>query len=240
MITSARGSVRSIKFRQPPQKEKLRVEGLARKLELETKYVPSTSFAADGVHGFGILGVFSESKKRSEREMSLDFFRTALEGETLVDLGAGPQSSVYAMAEFAATCGASEYVAVDRYAAYSDALRDSLGRHIREVFPNSGMGVSMVEEDMLRYLMYLPDGSANIALNGIDGCVLPRGTNDSYIAELINQIARVVPHFGMAFGTNSPFLGILGRLGFLKITEIPGHGEVAEKPCFKEAVLVKP
>ncbi len=227
-------------FRQPPKEEKLRVEGLAKKLMDGTKYVPSTCFAADAFQGFGILGVFRGGKKEEDREMALSFFRTALEGETLIDLGAGGSSSVFAMVEFAAICRVKEYVAVDRHAKYSDALRGSLRDFISMAYPKSDMGISMFDDDMLRHLAYRADNSANILLNGIDGCVIPRDDNTDYITELINQIARVVPNFGIAFGTNSPFLGVLTKLGFLKITELPGHGEIHEEPYFKESILVKP
>ncbi len=240
MVTLARESFLLKSFRQPPQQEKIRIEALARRLEHETKYIPNTSFVADAVHGFGILGVFSRCKSRESREMALSFFKTALEGETLIDLGAGTHSSIYPMAEFAAICGVSEYVAVDKYAQYSEALRLALRDFIRKEYPQSGMGISLVEDDMLRHLAYRADGSANVIMNGIDGCVIPREGNGEYIAELIRQIGRVVPHFGIAFGTNSPFLGVLGTLGFLKITEVPGHGEVRELPNFHESVLVKP
>lgn len=240
MVTFARGKPPAQTFRQPPKREKLLVEGLARQLERETKYVPTTSFASDAVHGFGILGVFSQGKRREDKEMSLEFFRTALDGSSLIDLGAGPQSSVYAMAEFAAMCGVREYVAVDRYASYSPALEGALARHMKSTRPESGMSVELVNDDMLRHLVYRADESANILLNGIDGCVIPRESNGKYLGELIRQIARVIPHFGIALGTNSPFLGALVRLGFLKITDLPGHGEVRELPGFKESLLVKP
>jgi hypothetical protein len=240
MITLSRGNILSQSFRQPPRNELLLVEGLARKLRQGTAYIPDTSFVADAVHGFGILGVFAKGKKEKDKEMALSFFRTALEGETLIDLGAGPQSSVYAMAEFAAICRVKEYVAVDMYARYADALRNALRDYIRREHPESEMGISMIDDDMLRHLAFRADNSANIALNGIDGCVIPRERHSKYIAELVNQIARVVPHFGIAFGTNSPFLGILTNIGFLKITDLPGHGEVHEDPFFKESVLVKP
>jgi hypothetical protein len=240
MITFGRRKSPPCSFRQPSQEEKLRVEGIVRNLEYRTNYVPDTPFAADAVHGFGILGVFSKCIKKENRERSLSFFRTALQGGTLLDLGAGPQASVYAMAGFAAICGANEYVAVDRYARYSEALRSSLADFIRFEYPGSDMGIRLYEEDMLVHLMYRADNSANVLLNGIDGCVIPGGKNGNYIAELINQIARVVPHFGMAFGINSPFLGVLTKAGFLKLTELPGHGEIKELPFFKEAILVKP
>jgi hypothetical protein len=131
-------------------------------------------------------------------------------------------------------------VAVDRYARYSDALRDSLREYVRREHPVSIMSVSMIDDDMLRHLAFRADGSANIVLNGIDGCVIPKERHGRYIAELINQISRVVPHFGIAFGTNSPYLGVLTNLGFLKITDLPGHGEVRELPNFRESILVKP
>ena len=240
MVTLARGKQLTGSFRQPPRKEKLLVEGLARQLERETKYVPTTPFAADAVHGFGILGVFSRGKKKEERELALEFFRTALRGGTLLDLGAGAGPSVYAMAGFAATCGVSGYVAVDKYAGYSPALERALKKHIRSEHPESSMGIELVPDDMLRHLAYRADGSANVLLNGVDGCVIPREGNRRYLSTLIRQIARVVPHFGIAFGTNSPFLGALSKFGFLKITNLPGHGEISEIPGFKESLLVKP
>ncbi len=138
------------------------------------------------------------------------FFPKVLGGKKLVDLGAGEPD---VMANFALKCGVSKYVAVDRYWDYSRAVPP---------FPN----VSYVNSDMLRFLAEQRDESTNIVMLAIDNVVLANEhtmTGKLYAEKLLEEISRVVPQGGIAFGMNCAILCELTGMGFANIKKIPGH-----------------
>ena len=181
--------------RSPGVNERGEIEGLIGGVKSDWKHGPPSarmaSLAADAMRYFESTGVrITES----------------LAGRPLIDLGAG---NPWVMMIFAARCGASTYIAVDRYHDYSGLMMP---------------GASLVNEDMLRFLTHQPDGFANISMNAIDEVVLmdDRGSvHSAYASRLMAEAARVVPSGGIAFGIGTPFLRILGSAEFEQLELSP-------------------
>jgi len=153
--------------------------------------------------------------------LSLDnpspILREKLKGSRLIDLGAGGIDSILSMAHLAAALGAKEYVAVDKYRNYDNAM-PALEDFIHPTYP--GIRLSAVTEDMLVFLGQQPDGSAAVCINGIDSDILrsdDKITQELYLHELMSEVSRVVPLQGIAFGIHSPYLGRLADFGFTRI-----------------------
>jgi len=155
------------------------------------------------------------------KERSL-FLENALSGRRLTDLGAGDPVS---MAHFSLTYGASEYVAVDGY-------RDYTGNGLTGI-----KGIRLVNADMLSYIFGQPDESTNVVMNAIDACILrcPNAViTAGYYAYLAENIARVVPPGGIAFGMMSPVLEELAGFGMVRL-----HRTDAAHVSEVEALFVK-
>lgn len=174
---------------------------------------PSDSSLVPGlVYETGFMRLESPSKTLVEK----------LRGSRLVDLGAGNRDSLTAMAHLAAVLGVKEYIAVDKYVDYS-AAEGLLDHFVGESYPE--MILRAVNDEILLFLAKLEDGSANIAMNSIDRCMLATTNHliaEMYGLELAGEIARVVPPGGIAFGVNSPNLERLARYGFAARFENPG------------------
>ncbi|HSB47123.1 MAG TPA: hypothetical protein VLD37_03850 [Candidatus Bilamarchaeum sp.] len=159
---------------------------------------PSTPLASNPLHGSGLLDIIRDSCT----------VRGALGGRMLIDLGAGHP---WMMAVFARSHGVREYVAVDSHFGYSGLIE----------IP----GVSLINSDMLRFMAYMPDSSANVCMNAIDGAVLRHPETviaKMYTLRLMQEIARVVPEGGMAFGFSSPCLNGLGAHGLTRVSSLGG------------------
>lgn len=174
---------------------------------------PSDSSLVPGlVYESGFMRLKSPSETLKQR----------LRGSRLIDLGAGNSESFTAMAHLAAVLGVREYIAVDKYVDYSSAeglLDDFVGRSYPEMI------LRAVNEEILLFLAKMEDGSANIAMNSIDRCMLATTNHlvaEMYGLELASEIARVVPEGGIAFGVNSPNLERLALFGFRGRFESPG------------------
>ncbi len=172
-------------------------EGMAR--AWKTQPPPSAQIAQFASHAFSGKLVPEARGLMSER----------LRGRPLLDLGAADPA---AMMEFASMNGASRYTAVDRYYDYSGMARPGFAE--------------LVNDDMLRFVSYQPDGSANVCMNAIDDIVLMSPIEVvelSYIHRLFQEIARVVPPGGMAFGLGSPHLHLLENAGFTRARDVNGE-----------------
>ncbi len=151
-----------------------------------------------------------------------DILKNELRGGVLIDLGAGRHESYLTMAHLMASLGAREYIAVDAYT-ISLKAEDRMSGYVRDECPDADIVLRAVRDDMLRFLAYLPTGSAHVCMNAIDQSqliTLDPIAQDMYAIELAEQIARVVPLEGVAFGLNSPFLGRLPDYGFEQVLEV--------------------
>ncbi|MBU0527769.1 hypothetical protein KKE92_04770 [Candidatus Micrarchaeota archaeon] len=143
----------------------------------------------------------------------------ALKGRRLIDIGAGNSNSFLSMAHLAATLGVSEYVAVDRYVDYTNA-EEVMEKMINPKFPD--ILLRAINEDMLQFLFFQPDQSANVCMNSVDRSILAsnvRLATDIYMSDIAQELMRVVPSHGVAFGLNAPALDMLPDFGFTRITE---------------------
>jgi hypothetical protein len=150
------------------------------------------------------------------------FMSKHLCGIPLIDLGA---ADPLAMAEFAHAHGARGYIAVDRFYDYSGM--------------QAPPGAELINEDMLRFVSYRPDSSANVCMNAIDEIVLmsPDGAVEAaYVLRLMGEIARVVPPGGLAFGLSSPHLHLLENAGFERIMDISGESVTDAGAIYRKAV----
>ncbi len=145
--------------------------------------------------------------------------REALEGRRLIDLGAGNTNSILSMAHLAATLGVSEYVAVDQYVDYTNA-EEVMEKMINSKFPE--IVLRAINEDMLKFLLFQPDQSANVCINSVDRSILAsnvRLATDIYMSDIAQELMRVVPKHGVAFGLNSPALEMLPDFGFTPLVD---------------------
>ncbi len=145
--------------------------------------------------------------------------REALRGKRLVDLGAGSINSILSMAHLAASLGASEYVAVDLYVDYTTA-EGVMKSMIQAKFPN--ISLRAIDEDMLMFLLFQQDQSANVCINSIDHSILAsnvRLATEIYMSDIAQELMRVVPKDGVAFGLNSPALDMLPDFGFTPLVD---------------------
>jgi len=143
--------------------------------------------------------------------------REALKGKRLVDIGAGKSTSFLSMAHLAAILGASEYVAVDKYVDYTNA-EEIMEKVINSKFPD--IVLRAINEDMLEFLLFQPDQSANICMNSVDESILAsniRFATEIYMSDIAQELMRVVPKDGVAFGLNSPALDMLPDFGFTPV-----------------------
>ena len=138
------------------------------------------------------------------------FFIEKIGGSRLVDLGAGEPDC---MTHFAMACGASDYVAVDRYVNYAKKVPPFIN-------------VRYVNQDMLMFMAEQPDKSANVVMLAIDHIILgnyeDRMTERLYKGMLLAEIKRVVPTGGIAFGMNCELLLGLDDMGFERVSELSG------------------
>ena len=97
------------------------------------------------------------------------------------------------------------------------------------------MGIHFVKEDILVFLAHQQDSSASICLSAFDAiCIGNHEMEYYYSRQLVNNIARVVKPEGLAFGVNSPYLGLLPKKAFIVIDEVPGYGKLAECMTIKQ------
>lgn len=121
-----------------------------------------------------------------------------LEGQAVVDLGCGPNAAIFE--QFLTTYGPAAYVGIDGHNHFEDRTHYKVP-DFGEVAPlsqaqeDSLPGV-LIKGGMLETLSRLPDGSVNVALNGIDTDV----TGSPYTEELVREIARITRPDGLVFG----------------------------------------
>ena len=121
-----------------------------------------------------------------------------LNGERVVELGAGIMSFGYALA---ASCGAKNYLAVEPF--YADVLQTTITEMIQE---RSGalhrIPFKVVAKDMLAYLKDEADDLVSIVACGIEDCILP---DEGYKRMVEAEITRVLSPSGVFISSHSDF-----------------------------------
>jgi hypothetical protein len=131
-----------------------------------------------------------------------------LKGAILLDLGGGcRQELLEPVEEFARQQGVSKVIHVD----YRPGNRPD--------HTSRGLVVAHVHSDMLAFLAKQPSRSMSVTINGIDSCVIEQ---EAYAAAVGEEVSRVVPAGGLAFGYHAWPLRFLK--GFSPIKEI-GSGQ---------------
>lgn len=125
--------------------------------------------------------------------------RDALNGEVLVDLGAG---ECFNMAAPLSLYGVSKYLAVNKgdWSKLYDSELETL-EYTRFERDNRSMDIYSTEDDMLNFVARIPDNSVSFMLNGIDSTVL--GGNEEYCRSLTSEIVRATKPGGVVFGSHS-------------------------------------
>ena len=122
--------------------------------------------------------------------------KTHLQGERVVELGAGAMAYGYALA---ASCGAKNYLAVEPF--YADVLQMSIAGMIEErseTLPR--IPFKVVANDMLAYLKEETDDLVSIVACGIENCILP---DDGYKRMVEAEIFRVLRPGGAFVSSHS-------------------------------------
>jgi len=141
-------------------------------------------------------------RERLERQIEKKVLEEKIKDNVFIDLGAGGSYAGYTMSNFASKMGACAYIGVDLYqpkyiSQGPDPLKDTaeIDREaMRGKYPD--MSYSYVHSDIFDFLAHVPDNSACICVNGLDGGVLHP---DSY-AFLIKELKRVCKPGGLIIG----------------------------------------
>ena len=123
-----------------------------------------------------------------------------LNGERVVELGAGIMSFGYALA---VSCGAKNYLAVEPF--YADVLQATISEMIQErssVLPR--IPFKVVAKDMFAYLKDEEDDLVSIVACGIEDCILP---DEDYKRMVEAEIVRVLSPSGV-FISSKDFINL--------------------------------
>ncbi len=193
------------KFSAAPREEVIKEQGLADLMHpaaVPTGRVRSFHIEQDKP------AVASFRKLLADDEKLKALFEEKLFDSVLVDLGAG--SRLDGMAALAKELGVRHYVAVDKYCELSFRAQVCRGLRVSSHEDETGFRKTVVRSDMLSFLKRLKTASCSIAISAIDRIVIP---DASYHQELADEIERVVPGEGLAFGILSePLLRLRSKV----------------------------
>jgi hypothetical protein len=122
--------------------------------------------------------------------------KSALEGQRVVELGAGMMAYGYALA---ASSGARNYLAVEPF--YADAQSTSIlekNRDRKELLPR--IPFKVVSNDMLEHLQSEGDDLISIIACGIENCILP---DEKYKRKVEAEITRTLHPEGVFISSHS-------------------------------------
>ena len=125
-----------------------------------------------------------------------DEIKSALEGQRVVELGAGMMSYGYALA---ASSGARNYLAVEPF--YADVLSKSIFERIRtrnELLPR--IPFKVIPHDMLEHLQGEGDDLICIIACGIENCILP---DEKYKRKVEAEVIRTLHPDGVFISSHS-------------------------------------
>ncbi len=137
-----------------------------------------------------------------------------LAGHQVFDLGGGDYRSKPSITfrRLLLERGVSEYYGVDMFGSYAGTRKDIIEMPFGPVIPNLDGRGAHIMGDMLDVVTYLPDGSTNFVLNGIDDLIVD--TKTDYGKALTGHIERCTEPGGYVVGITM-FGGVLEELSKL-------------------------
>ena len=159
------------------------------KIRLDASRELGLGFAAPG-------GNFTKALFEAVMSGLADEIKSALEGQRVVELGAGIRAYGYALA---ASSGARNYLAVEPF--YADVLSKSIGEMIRaqnELLPR--IPFKVLPHDMLEHLQREGDDLISIVACGIENCILP---DERYKRKVEAEIIRTLHPEGVFISSHS-------------------------------------
>lgn len=148
---------------------------------------------------------------RVNLESEVTNFKKYLESKVLLDLGnGGVRGNDSAVGKFLMRCNVSKYVGVDRF----DTKRPVNQPAETQKYTIAQIDATQIDGDMLAFLARQPADSGNIMMNGIDNFVIEPWTDEAqlYLAELRQQIVRVLHVGGIVFGAHVNFIEKLDKI----------------------------
>lgn len=163
--------------------------------------------------------------ERALGEEAVNKLKSEFSGKRVIDLGCGGREAA-TMINFAARCGATSYVGVDKF--YSPTFPADQ----QEEWRRGGIEVAISKEDMLVFLGGLDDNTGSILVNGIDEIIIDPSiqANRKYLDELAKEIARVA-------GDNA-IVGIDSGPIFQRLVQL-GYSEDHVGPYYADVVILK-
>lgn len=161
---------------------------------------------------------------KEEHLRDIEFLKTKLKGDVLVDLGSGGGrvSAIYSFADVKTDIG------VEKFHSGRGPL-DATEPEFACSYPRSGGGETFhisVRDDMLDFVARVKNDSSLFMLNGIDYSILP---NPEYRMALAEEIIRATKEGGIVFG--------LGHLGWIEdyFSKLKGEFKMSKQrlPYFK-------
>lgn len=159
------------------------------KIRLNASRESGLGFAAPG-------GNFTKALFEAVTSGLADEIKSALEGQRVVELGAGMLAYGYALA--ASSC-ARNYLAVEPF--YADVLSKSIFERIRsqnELLPR--IPFKVLPSDMLQHLESEGEDLISIVACGIENCILP---NEKYKRKVEAEVVRTLHPDGVFISSHS-------------------------------------
>ena len=159
------------------------------KIRLDASRELGLGFAAPG-------GNFTKALFEAVMSGLADEIKSALEGQRVVELGAGMRAYGYALA---ASSGARNYLAVEPF--YADVLSKSIGEMTRaqnELLPR--IPFKVLPHDMLEHLQREGDDLISIVACGIENCILP---DERYKRKVEAEIIRTLHPEGVFISSHT-------------------------------------
>ena len=159
------------------------------KIRLDASRELGLGFAAPG-------GNFTKALFEAVMSGLADEIKSALEGQRVVELGAGMMAYGYALA---ASSGARNYLAIEPF--YADALSKSIFERIRsrnELLLR--IPFKVIPNDMLEHLQSEGDDLISIVACGIENCILP---DEKYKRKVEAEVIRTLHPEGVFISSHS-------------------------------------
>lgn len=148
-------------------------------------------------------GYWASDTKEENKSEAHKYLINKLEGKTVIDLGFGDGSYFLDNLNYRAitfkNLKIKKYIGIEKNFSCEDEDFESFKNKCQKIFNEGGMEADFEQQDMLKYIVRLPDESSNFIINGIDEHILPQ----KYWEHLAEEIYKKTEPKGIITGLGS-------------------------------------